>query len=184
MTRPGDDDHYCRIHTLEEVLSTMRHHPDVPSDFVIYVELKGPDTAWPVFELASAATGGGNNLCLRYSSFDHSRIAEVRALDEDAITGALFSGRVPDDFVDVAIDAGANEVHLRYDTCTSDRVREAHRAGLGTMAWFRGPTNGPSRYVDVGNEDESMYRTVLRTGVRGVCVNRPDVMVNILGGMQ
>jgi hypothetical protein len=33
MTRPGDDDHYCRKHTLEEVLSTLRDHPDVPSDF-------------------------------------------------------------------------------------------------------------------------------------------------------
>ncbi len=53
MTRPGDDDHYCRIHTLEEVPTILRDHPDVPSDFVVYVELKGSGTARPVIELVS-----------------------------------------------------------------------------------------------------------------------------------
>ncbi|KAL3821748.1 hypothetical protein ACHAXA_008484 [Cyclostephanos tholiformis] len=177
MTRRGDDHHYCRIHTLEEVFATLRDHPDVPSDFIVYVELKGPDTAMPVVELVDRMDVG--RMC-RYSSFDHSRISEVRMLNERAVTGALFSGRVPDDFVDAAIEAGANEVHLRYDTCTYDKVREALRAGLSTMAWFR----GPSKYVDVGNEAESTYQTVLRTGVDRVCVNRPDVMLKVLKGIQ
>ena len=107
-------------------------------------------------------------------------------MDENSITGALFAGHVPDDFVDAAMGAGRVRTRSIYGTtrATSDRVREAHRAGLGTMARFRGPTNGPSRYVDVGNEDDSMYRTVLRTGVGGVCVNRPDLTVKVLRGMQ
>ena len=34
-------------------------------------------------------------------------------------------------------------------------------------------------YWDVGNEDESMYATVLRTGVQQMCLNRPDVMLSL-----
>jgi glycerophosphoryl diester phosphodiesterase len=184
MTRPGDDPHHCRVHTLEEVLATLRDHPDVPSDFIVYVELKGPGTAIPVVELVERLDVG--RMC-RYSSFDHSRIAEVREMDQRAVTGALFSGRVPDDFVDAAIAVRANEIHLRYDACTYERVREAHRAGLNTMAWFRGPSgmreDCSTKYFDVGNEDASMYRTVLRSGVGSMCVNRPDVMVKVLEGM-
>lgn len=186
MTRPGDDPHLCRVHTLEEVLATLRDHPGVPPGFVVYVELKGPGTSIPAVELVGRMDVG--RMRVRYSSFDHSRIVEVREADERAVTGALFSGRVPDDFVEAAIAAGADEVHLRYDTCTYDRVREAHRAGLNTMAWFRSPLgmreDCSTSYIDVGNEDESMYRTVLRSGVGSVCVNRPDVMVKVLEGMN
>lgn len=116
----------------------------------------------------------------QYSSFDHSRIAEVRGLDAGAVTGALFASHVPDDFVQRCFAVGASEVHFKYDTCTYERVQEAHIAGLNTMAWFRGPAgmgdDATKKYFDVGNEDESMYEAVLRSGVQSMCVNRPDVM--------
>jgi glycerophosphoryl diester phosphodiesterase len=37
-----------------------------------------------------------------------------------------------------------------------------------------------NKYLDVGNEDETMYATLLETGVRQMCVNRPDVLLNML----
>ncbi len=180
ITHPGDPSHYCFVHTLEEVLVTLRDHPDVSSDFKIKIELKGPNTARPAVELVRKLNM--DSRC-HYSSFDHTRILEVRALDENAITGALFDS-LPMDFVRRAVEAGASEVHLKYDTCTYDAIRSAHRAGLGTMAWFRGPRgmreDSDSKYRDVGNEDVDMYLTVLRTKVDSMCVNRPDVMVKAL----
>jgi glycerophosphoryl diester phosphodiesterase len=185
ITHPDDDDtnnnHYCYIHTLEEVLATLRDHPDVKPEFTIKIELKGPATAAPTVELVRKLDM--RHRC-HYSSFDHSRIAEVRALDEDAITGALFGDYVPHNFSDIAISVGASEVHLKYDTATFERVRIAHRVGLNTMAWFRGPIGMKedylTRYFDVGNEDEEMYKTVLRSGVQSLCVNRPDVLAKAL----
>ena len=181
ITRPGDPSHYCYVHTLEEVLVTMRDHPDVSPDFVVRIELKGPDTAVPAVELVGRLDMARR---CRYSSFDHSRILEVRSLDPDAVTGALFDGPLPADFVQLAIAAGADEVQIKYDLCTCDTVRSAHRAGLRTMAWFRGPRGMRrdclDKYHDVGNEDVDMYWTVLRSGVGCMCVNRPDVMVRAL----
>ncbi len=180
ITRPGDPSHYCYVHTLEEVLATIRDHPEISPDFAVRIELKGPNTAAPTVELCGRL--GMARRC-RYSSFDHSRILEVRKLDRGAVTGALFDV-LPADFAQRAIAAGADEVHLKYDTCTRDAVRSAHRAGLRTMAWFRGPRGMRQdflgKYYDVGNEDVKMYRTVLRSGVGSMCVNRPDVMVRAL----
>lgn len=184
ITYPGDHTHYCFIHTLEEVLVTLRDHPDVSSDFIFKIELKGPVTAASTVELVRKL-----NMTHRchYSSFDHSRIAEVRMLDENAITGALFDDRIPENFAAIAVAVGASEVHLKYDTCSFERVQIAHRAGLKTMAWFRGPTGMKNdyltKYFDVGNEDEDMYSTVLRSGVQSLCVNRPDVLAEIIRSM-
>ncbi|KAL7520110.1 hypothetical protein ACHAWX_004858 [Stephanocyclus meneghinianus] len=177
--------HYCYVHTLEEVLTTLRDHPNVPSTLSIKIELKGEGTAFPAVQLVEKL-----NMMHRchYSSFDHSRIAEVRALNPGALTGALFADDVPDDFIQRAIAVGASEIHLKYDTCTYERIQAAHKAGLGTMAWFRGPVgmreDTTSKYQDVGNEDESMYEVVIRTGVRSMCVNRPDVMAKLVEKMQ
>jgi glycerophosphoryl diester phosphodiesterase len=180
ITHPGDPSHYCFVHTLEEVLVTIRDHPEISPDFAIKIELKGPNTARPSVELVRKLNMG--HRC-HYSSFDHSRILEVRKLDGDAVTGALFD-RLPGDFAERAVEAGASEVHLKYDTCTYEAIRSAHRAGLGTMAWFRGPRgmkqDSDDKYHDVGNEDVAMYLTVLKSGVGSMCVNRPDVMVKAL----
>jgi glycerophosphoryl diester phosphodiesterase len=177
--------HYCYVHTLEEVLTTLRDHPDVSPTLNIKIELKGDGTAGPSVQLVKKL-----NMMHRchMSSFDHSKIAEVRALSPNTLTGALFGAHVPDDFVERALAVGASEVHLRYDTCTYQRVQAAHNAGLGTMAWFRGPIGMKEdttvKYKDVGNEDESMYEVVIRSGVRGMCVNRPDVMAKLADKMK
>lgn len=177
--------HYCYVHTLEEVLTTLRDHPHVSSTLTIKIELKGDGTPLPSVRLVEKL-----NMMHRchYSSFDHSKIAEVRALSPTVITGALFADNVPDDFVERAIAVGASEVHFKYDTCTYERVLAAHNAGLGTMAWFRGPIGMKEdtiyKYHDVGNEDEKMYEVVMRSGVRGMCVNRPDIMAKLADKMQ
>ena len=77
----------------------------------------------------------------------------------------------------------ATEVHLRYDTCTKDRVDAIHDAGLDSMAWCRGPTTmrkDMEKFDDVKEEDEHVYSLVLQSGVQAMCVNRPDKLSSLV----
>ena len=128
-----------------------------------------------------------------FASFDHDRIATIRKLrpeykvdgTHEVKTGCLFTEDVPNNFIEVAQAVGASEVHIRYDTCTKDRIDAIHNAGMASMAWFRGPIgmkeDYENRFFDVGNEDESMYQTVINTGVMTLCMNRPDILSNMVG---
>eukprot|EP00339_Tiarina_fusa_P014252 CAMPEP_0117008156 /NCGR_PEP_ID=MMETSP0472-20121206/7772_1 /TAXON_ID=693140 ORGANISM="Tiarina fusus, Strain LIS" /NCGR_SAMPLE_ID=MMETSP0472 /ASSEMBLY_ACC=CAM_ASM_000603 /LENGTH=408 /DNA_ID=CAMNT_0004710115 /DNA_START=47 /DNA_END=1273 /DNA_ORIENTATION=- len=163
------------IPTLEQVLIDAKE-----SGLHVKVELKGPGTVEPTLEVVERLDM--TSQC-SYASFDKDRIAHLRRLRPDKLgypTGALFND-VPQDYIEQAERAGATEIHLRYDTCTKDTVSDVHQAGFGSMAWFRGPIGMASdcqeRFWDVGNEDESMYDLLLRTGVQQMCVNRPDVLV-------
>jgi len=173
-----------RIPTLEEVLLDIR---DSFPRMHTKIELKGPGTAQPVLELVERL--GMVDYC-SYSSFEHSRIEEVRKLrpqrganDDDHYlypTGAIYDGIPSANFVERALAIGASEIHLRYDTCTVDRIKAIHDAGMGSMAWMRGPLgmryDTTNKYLDVGNEDETFYATLWETGVEKLCVNRPDVL--------
>jgi len=91
----------------------------------------------------------------------------------------------PDNFIEVAKNVDATEVHLRYDTCTRERVAAIHAAEMNSMAWFRGPLTmikESEKFDDVGFEDEAMYQTVLNSGVQKMCVNKPDVLLELLDG--
>jgi len=52
------------------------------------------------------------------------------------------------------------------------------------MAWFRGPTGMNQdlneKYFDVESEDRLMYSYVMSTGVKQLCVNKPDVLIDLL----
>ena len=170
------------IPTLEQVLLDAKD-----TDLILKIELKGPGTAEPVLKLVEQH--GMHHQC-HCSSFDLQQIALIRALrphlDEHGKhiykTGALFND-VSDDYLQRALQVGASEVHLRYDECTSARVKEIHAAGMDSMAWFRGPigmkNDVVNKFWDVGNEDPDMYHVVMKTGVRQMCVNRPNVLVHM-----
>eukprot|EP00957_Ditylum_brightwellii_P127318 9707989-Ditylum_brightwellii.AAC.1 len=49
-------------------------------------------------------------------------------------TGALFDSDVPYNFIDITQKAGASEVHLKYDTCTKEKIQSIHEAGMDSMA--------------------------------------------------
>lgn len=175
------------IPTLHEVLQDAKK-----SGLTLKLELKGPGTPDPVLELVEEM--GMVDQC-RFSSFSMDRIARIRELRPDRHpdgtykykTGALFKSNLPENFIEVAQRVGASEVHLKYDTCTVERVKAIHDSGMDSMAWFRGPAgikeDVAEKYHDVGNEDELMYLTVMSTGVRALCVNKPDVLLNILGNL-
>ena len=155
------------------------------------IELKGPNTEKPVIELVEKV--GVVDQCT-FSSFYHDRIKKVRDLrpqrNPDGThvyrTGALFTVP-PDNFVERAKEIDASEVHLRYDTCTKDRVEAIHKAGLDSMSWFRGPVamkKDVERFQDLTDEDETMYEMVLQSGVQAMCVNHPKRLVRLVSNIE
>jgi len=183
---PCHDDTFkgAYIPLLEEVLIDAKKN-----GIYVKIELKGPRTEIPSVELVEKL--GMVDQC-SFASFDHERVAKIRKIRPDCkpdgshryITGCLFNNDVPDDFVEKCETIGATEVHLKYDTCTKERVTSIHDKGLKSMAWFRGPkgmkVDSSTKYLDVGNEDEAMYLALINTGVMTMCVNQPDVLVSLL----
>eukprot|EP00934_Nitzschia_sp_Nitz4_P003696 Nitzschia sp. Nitz4//scaffold186_size43309//33912//34841//NITZ4_007324-RA/size43309-processed-gene-0.9-mRNA-1//-1//CDS//3329539779//3686//frame0 len=170
------------IPTLEQVLEDAKK-----SGIFVKIELKGPGTVQPTLDLVERLDM--TSQC-SYSSFDHAQLKELRSLRSDTTkypTGALFD-KVPEDYLEQAKACGATEVHLKYDTCTKDRVEEIHAAGFGSMLWMRGPRgmkkDCEERFLDVGNEDPTMYQALLDTGVQQLCINKPDVMLDYLKKFQ
>ena len=174
----------CYIPTLEQVLLDAKQY-----GVVIKIELKGPNTATPTLDLVEKLNMVHQ---VHFGSFDLSQIQTIRELRPQRCaesgqyiykTGALFD-RIPDNFVQIAKDVGASEVHLCYSLCTKSRVDAIHAAGMDSMCWFRGPTGMKSdvttRFDDVGNEDEKMFRVMMATGVRKMCVNKPDVLIEAM----
>lgn len=176
-------DHECYIPTLHEVLSDAKE-----TGVVIKIELKNNGAAEPVLNLVEKMDMVDQ---IHYSSFDHARIKTIRKLRPGRNldgsyrykTGALFD-ELPDNYLDLALDAGASEVHLKYSTCTPEKIRNIHGAGMDSMIWMRGPIgmkdDVSNKFHGVGNEDESMYLAIMKTGVKAMCVNRPDVLSNLL----
>jgi glycerophosphoryl diester phosphodiesterase len=174
----------CYIPTLENVLLDAKQNGTT-----LKIELKGPNTEEPTLALVEELDMVSQ---IHYSSFELSRIRKIRELrpQRDRVTGehvyktgALFD-HVPDDFIKLSKDVDASEVHLKYSDCTKNRVEMIHDAGMDSMCWFRGPVgmveDVTTKYHDVGNEDEVMFRTVMATGVKKMCVNKVDVLIDML----
>jgi len=179
------DSRVAYIPTLEEVLLDAKK-----TGVIVKIELKGVGTAKPVLDLVESLDMVSQ---CHYSSFSLDEIRTIRKLrpqrspvDGKYIykTGCLF-GEPPSNFIEIAQSVGASEVHLKYDTCTVERINDIHRAGFGSMCWFRGPVrmkedSSLKYFGDCGNEDKAMYDIVRKTGVQSMCVNRPDVLHGML----
>eukprot|EP00980_Cylindrotheca_fusiformis_P016613 scaffold4973_cov135-Cylindrotheca_fusiformis.AAC.31 len=183
-----------RIPKLEEVLKQAKK-----SGLNLKIELKGRNTVKPTIEMVERLDMVDQ---CSFASFRPDHVDQVSKLDQEKRNqqeqeeetkggeesssyyyerGLLFKENIPDDFLQRALNVGATEVHLRYDTCTIERVEQIHKAGLGSMAWFRGPVSmSKQHFSDVGDEDEEMYKAVMATGVQQICCNRPDIVVGIL----
>lgn len=171
------------IPKLKDVLSMAK-----ASNIMLKIELKGPNTEVPTLKLVEKE--GMVDRC-HFSSFYHERVAKIRELRPQRTTdgayriktACLFRNPPPKDFVKRSIMHGASEVHLRYDACSKENIRAVHDAGLESMAWFRSPLTmqeDAAKLVDVGDEDEAMYQTVMNSGVQSLCVNKPDVLLKHL----
>lgn len=178
-------EHECYIPTLEEVLLDAQE-----TGVIVKIELKGPNTEVPVLHLVERM---GMVDRVTFASFKHDRIKRIRELrphlNDDGThrykTGALFS-ELPENFIDMAKVAGATEIHLKYSTCTKKRVDMIHKAGMRSMTWMRGPIGMRQdiKEKNMGVENEQMYLRLMKTGVMAMCVNRPDVLANLLSRLS
>ena len=176
------------IPTLEQVLLDAKE-----SGLHVKIELKGYRVEEPTLELVDRLDMVAQ---CTFSAFDLERIALVRKLrpfrcpirgEHIYKTGALFDD-LPNNYIEQAKAVGADEIHVRYDTCSLHVIDSIHKAGFGSMVWMRGPIgmseDCKEKYWDVGNEDESMYRALLQTGVQQLCINRPDTLVSLRSKLE
>jgi glycerophosphoryl diester phosphodiesterase len=123
-----------------------------------------------------------------FSSFCHAYLKQLRQLrpgKNKYRIGAIFGAGVPDDFLQQAKDCGATEIHMRYDTCTVDRIKAIREAGMPSMAYSPGPVELGEHMTDTYKDIQSerhLYEMVLATGVDMFCCNRPDVVLDMLKG--
>ena len=170
----------ARIPTLQQVLELFSEYPDKR----VTIELKGAGTVEPTVRLVEELQMTPQVVL---SSFKHDRVRQVKQLNPSIRTAAIFKASVPTNFLQVAQQAHADEVHLRYDTCSVERVQAAHQRGFKVMAWFRGPKamkqDVVKTYVDAVSET-TVYKMVLQTGVDAICCNRPHAAVELIGRKQ
>lgn len=127
---------------------------------------------------------------------NRDRIAQIRELrpKRDPVnnlhiykTAALFED-VPQDLLKITTEAGASEIHLRYDTCIKERIDSIHALGMSTLAWLKSPPlmirDSSEWYLDIGNEDETLFQTIMNSGVKSICTNRPDVLIRHLSSLD
>jgi len=171
------------IPTMEEVLILCKK-----AGITAFLELKGPDTEEPLLEIVDKHDMADMAV---FVSFQEDRLRKIHELrpqrDADGkfvYRVALLFIRTPKNFIELALSVEAAEVHLRYDACTNTRVNAIHAAGMRSLAWCGGPKamkkDGTIKYLDVDNEDEDMYQCVLNTGVQGMCVNRPKLLLEMV----
>jgi glycerophosphoryl diester phosphodiesterase len=181
---PPEKIHSSSIPTLKDVLLDLK-----TTQTKIKIELKGPNTVEPTLKLIEELDMV--HQC-QYSSFQLDRLRLLRQLRPQRnektgeyvyATGALFGANVPSDYIERALSIGASQVHLRYDTCTVERVAAIRKAGLTSMVYFRGPLAmmmDAASFNDVGFEDERCYQALIDTGVDQLCVNRPDLLMRMV----
>ncbi|KAG7362113.1 glycerophosphoryl diester phosphodiesterase [Nitzschia inconspicua] len=164
------------IPTLEQVFRDVQ---EASSNMHLTLELKGGyNIPEQVLQLVDQMNMVHQTSC---SSFNLEYLQQVRALRPERDdhgrhlykTGVLVNdAENVDSLISKAHAVEANEIHLRYDTCTRDVIDKIHRQGFGSMAWFRGPVgmqhDSTMKYTDVGNEDELMYHVVAKTGVQRI----------------
>jgi len=182
---PKDKIRNSKIPRLEEVLEFAKE-----TGLKIYLELKGPGTPEPSLRLVERY---GLLDQVIFSSFHMESLKKVRDLQpgrksngkHEVLTAALFED-VPSDLYERVSAVDASEIHLRYDTCSKERIDTIHRMGMGTLAWLKSPPlmirDSTEWYTDIGNEEEKLFQIVMNSGVQAICTNRPDTLLNYLAG--
>jgi len=119
-----------RIPTLDEVLATLRCRAAVD------VELKGPGTAEPVYELVGGLVRRRrwalNDVLV--TSFDWGMLEELRSLSDRARLGPLVHSE-PSRALRFASEVRAHSVNPFHGALDAGYVREAHRLGLTVYPW-------------------------------------------------
>jgi len=149
-----------RIPTIEEILAFGREH-----EIGLFLEVKPTGPSGAEHAIVGALHACGEVPRSVVLSFSPSVLKRVRQLEPLAVTGFLFSDRLPA-AVATAVDAGARQLLPRTDCVTRELVTEAHAHDLRVVAW-------------TANTVDEM-RTLISAGVDGIITNYPDRLVELL----
>lgn len=161
-----------KVPTLVDVLQDLRDYPATQ----LKIELKGSGGKNFVRSVISLVEEHNMQDRCAYSSFQLPFLKDVREYRSYPTTAALFSHPVPEDYLQQS--NGCDEIHLPYDACSVDRVREVRQAGFRSMAWFRGP-KGMKEDLEIWgfSTEEECYPDLIRAGVDEICCNKPHQLM-------
>lgn len=142
---------------LPQVLAVVRGRA------ALAIELKASGTAGPAVAIVRAA---GLLDAVVFISFDLGLLAEVRALESSASTGALF-GEVPPDGIARAQALGCAWVQSDHRRADAGLVCAIHDAGLRALLW-------------TPNETDELQRS-LAMAPDAITTDRPDRLLYLLG---
>ena len=149
-----------RIPTLHEVCELIANKA------CLNIELKGPNTAAPVYAFINQLVQQGwHKDTFLVSSFDHRQLEETRQLDDEILLGALMCG-MPVDDTKFAQDLSAFAVHPSIEFIDQRYVDDAHARGLKVYAYT----------VNYPDDINTLYQM----GVDGVFSDYPDRVLDTI----
>ena len=152
-----------RIPTLSEVYEFIR-----PTKLMLNVEIKCDVVMyWGIWDkLISLEHEAQMQGRILYSSFNHTVLPYIRALDAGSKIGLLYSG-VPKDPIQDAKVLAANAIHPHYLAVLlqPELIKACKDAGIAIHTWT----------VD----DPAAISALIKADVEAVITNRPDIAISI-----
>jgi glycerophosphoryl diester phosphodiesterase len=156
----------ARIPSLAAVFASLQN-----SDTLLYVEMKCGmrDRSKLAAEVVKLVDAHGIASRVRVESFDLAAITEVKRLDADLRTTALFDRRLTHPapsarkMIERAIRCGAEEIALHHTLATLRTVAEATQRGLETVVWTA--------------DNPAWVARAVKLGVRAIITNDPARLI-------
>jgi glycerophosphoryl diester phosphodiesterase len=145
-----------QIPTLKQVLELLKGR------VMLNVELKGPDTAEPVYRLVKELGWGNDKLTI--SSFDWDMLTEYKALDLDARIGVL-TFKNHSEALRYAEKSNAYSFNPFHKLLTKKTVEQAHAEGILVYTWT------PNKAIEINN--------AIKKDVDGVISDYPDRIISL-----
>lgn len=134
-----------KIPTLVEVLNLIKKKAK------INIELKGPKTAKPVYEVIEDFTK--NKRCIYndfiISSFYPSELKEFQKLNPKIKIGILIE-KNPAPFIELAATSGADSINISMKFTNQELIKSAHNLGLKVYVWTVNSPKDIKRMKDMG----------------------------------
>jgi glycerophosphoryl diester phosphodiesterase len=109
-----------------------------------------------------------------YLSFEHRYLKEVKSLDSNARTVAIYGGMTPVSPLLVAEDCRADGIAVYADWVSRELVELAHSQGIWVAGWTAGPDPSPETvialtrngvdFLDTAYPDKT--RELIRLGIK------------------
>lgn len=152
-----------KIPLLRDILAYCRQY-----NFPVNLEIKDQSESCKDSEIAAKLLAlisefNVSDLVL-ISSFNHTYLRQIKALDEKIPTAALVEKCHPDNLIDYLRDLNVEAYHPDWRIVTTDLIRDLNQAGIRVNLWTV--------------NDMEKAREFMKAGVTFVCTDWPQKLVN------